>query len=1045
MATASARLEVNDEGAVETITVAGEKFEKLAESTDDASSGVSELEEKLQQLGKGTGQTMEDLISLRHEIKEGFGVEEIPRGFDETKIRELGSIAEDTGVQFSKLAKEIDFAKESSGEIWSQIDELEEKLESSGTSALEFSDKTESVSTSTQEATEELNGLNEVAEKFKNQISDIEVSSELQASEEFEKTSESVSDVSQEAEEATGSVGRLTTSTKQLDQAAEKAGRSMNKFSEDQKQFNDIASLNEQTIRELRPNLSNLEQRIRFVGDKADQLGISFNKLASATNIVAEEEKVFKERTKEVLDQLRLTDKTIDDFTGAVGNLDPRLSGIAEKMDLVANFTQSTRNELEKLAAENQGLRNSFFDATRGAEEYSNSISGVEVRTEAQSDAIRDQIESLSLAEQQIAENIVRSKQLQEQQTSLSGSASNLSSRFENVGRKSAFTNEILFSTGDAIQDMQFGIRGAGNNLAFIAENFVQAADEAGGFTNVLKSVGAGLMGPLGIVVGIQTLIALGPSIIEFFQDSEEGAKDFEKAIDNAVSSLLEFKGEFEFAGFNIDSVEEANETIKELEASQRGARRQLELYNQAMIPLVERAGNLTDEEQESLEHIRQQKEEVKAQIEARSGLIEKIEVKKQTLDIVNGLQDEISRSTEETSEQVQTQGVQLDKVRQIQETIVEQQDEISFDRVIGADLFRNVEEIRTGLEQGLIRNLQTIDEVIQQVKEERKVASGDRIQQLTKLIEKLQNHRKELKGTEEDGKSAFESIKDVQDAINNDEIDTPKKAGKAISFLEDKLKTTKFESEDSRKKIKRLLEILRELNGTAKKSGQELPKSFGDAFEELNGARIATEALTGAFQELGSAIGNQEPILKSFGAAAMNLLASVASQIGDILIAKGAALIASSIFGDVSAIGRGSALIGIGTGLKATAAAAKGVFGGGGGSGGGGSSRGREVSGGGEGGFDPGGERSRRRGGPVQGGQLYETHGLGNREFFVPNMDGAIMTQDQMRSTSQTRQRDIRVTTENRLEGSIDGPDLFELDTRLKEVEQFKDKFAKQ
>jgi hypothetical protein len=38
-----------------------------------------------------------------------------------------------------------------------------------------------------------------------------------------------------------------------------------------------------------------------------------------------------------------------------------------------------------------------------------------------------------------------------------------------------------------------------------------------------------------------------------------------------------------------------------------------------------------------------------------------------------------------------------------------------------------------------------------------------------------------------------------------------------------------------------------------------------------------------------------------------------------------------------------------------------------------------------------------RRSGGPVEAGQMYETHGLGNREFFVPDQSGSIVTKGQM------------------------------------------------
>jgi len=39
--------------------------------------------------------------------------------------------------------------------------------------------------------------------------------------------------------------------------------------------------------------------------------------------------------------------------------------------------------------------------------------------------------------------------------------------------------------------------------------------------------------------------------------------------------------------------------------------------------------------------------------------------------------------------------------------------------------------------------------------------------------------------------------------------------------------------------------------------------------------------------------------------------------------------------------------------------------------------------------------------GGPVEGGRLYRTHGLGQREFFRPSMDGQIVTAGAMRAAA--------------------------------------------
>ena len=66
-----------------------------------------------------------------------------------------------------------------------------------------------------------------------------------------------------------------------------------------------------------------------------------------------------------------------------------------------------------------------------------------------------------------------------------------------------------------------------------------------------------------------------------------------------------------------------------------------------------------------------------------------------------------------------------------------------------------------------------------------------------------------------------------------------------------------------------------------------------------------------------------------------------------------------------------------------------------------------------------------RRFGGSVQGGRLYETHGLGQREFFIPQVSGDVVTAGQMQGGTQ--RIDVRVS------GSLRG-DMGELVAEIDE-----------
>ena len=65
-----------------------------------------------------------------------------------------------------------------------------------------------------------------------------------------------------------------------------------------------------------------------------------------------------------------------------------------------------------------------------------------------------------------------------------------------------------VLELGRVVSDMPYGIRGVANNLQQLASNFAFMAKQAGGAGAALKAMGSALMGPLGILVAFQAVIA---------------------------------------------------------------------------------------------------------------------------------------------------------------------------------------------------------------------------------------------------------------------------------------------------------------------------------------------------------------------------------------------------------------------------------------------------------------------------------------------------------------------------------------------------------
>lgn len=96
-----------------------------------------------------------------------------------------------------------------------------------------------------------------------------------------------------------------------------------------------------------------------------------------------------------------------------------------------------------------------------------------------------------------------------------------------------------VLELGRAISDAPYGIRGVANNLSQLASMFALSARNAGGFTGALKGMFQVLKGPLGILLAIQTGIAL---LDAFAGSSKKAAKSANSISDSAAKAASNLK-----------------------------------------------------------------------------------------------------------------------------------------------------------------------------------------------------------------------------------------------------------------------------------------------------------------------------------------------------------------------------------------------------------------------------------------------------------------------------------------------------------------------
>jgi len=529
---------------------------------------------------------------------------------------------------------------------------------------------------------------------------------------------------------------------------------------------------------------------------------------------------------------------------------------------------------------------------------------------------------------------------------------------------------QILFSAGDAAQDAQFGFAGAANNITFMAEQFSELVTETGSARTAMQAVVGSLTGVGGIMLAIQALMIVAPRLIEWFNSSEEAAKEASEAFSKFADDIITVEGQFSDVEFEPVSPKRAREILTFMDQFLQNENRR--------IKRLEKAVQLRKDASGARGLIaRQQLEQMGLQDRSLFQLQQSLQAVKDRVAATQALERRLRKQEDLTEEDVRMKRLA---------------------HLFGLDIKETEEETTKKIEEGNKR----LDRRLQAMREMGVVAN--------QVGNNLRNIR--LEGLS--GDLAF--VGRVLDKGVNQSL---KQVRTAIALMKQELAEAGGETE--RNFIRGLISQLTELESKMADVQDEAILTK----DQLKG--IAGSAMQQAFMDLGTAIGEGEPIIESFGQAAKDILSQVASQIAQILIASGTGRLLS---GDPT----GAALIAAGVALQASAAALSASGGGGRGARARGSQR--SLRGGGEAGINVPGRRS---GGPVGAGGMYQTHGLGQREFFVPSMDGSIMTQGQM--ANQRQRVDVGVTMDD---VSVD-MDFLRLNARLRETNRTLNRIARQ
>lgn len=130
----------------------------------------------------------------------------------------------------------------------------------------------------------------------------------------------------------------------------------------------------------------------------------------------------------------------------------------------------------------------------------------------------------------------------------------------EDTNMATGAASATVLELGRAVSDSNYGIRGMANNLSQLATNFIYTTKSAGTLMGGLKDIGKALFGPLGIILALQTVIALVEKYAIENQSTAKSLNDFENPLDENIAKLSLLKRVIED---NNVSLEEKERIIK--------------------------------------------------------------------------------------------------------------------------------------------------------------------------------------------------------------------------------------------------------------------------------------------------------------------------------------------------------------------------------------------------------------------------------------------------------------------------------------------------
>lgn len=404
--------------------------------------------------------------------------------------------------------------------------------------------------------------------------------------------------------------------------------------------------------------------------------------------------------------------------------------------------------------------------------------------------------------------------------------------------RAQSGANQVLFTYGDLINDTQqfqygfsSGLRAIGNNIGFAAEQMSTMTTKTGGFRGTLKALGKSLLGPGGIILGINVAVTalslLGDSMFSSKKETEELNVELKETKD-----------------FLTDI---AKQKVSGFVESFKGTEQQLQAVNTAIDNMVGKLPEGVDLFKQMDEIVKQNKANTTQTSQATQDVIDKLEGEDRTL-------SDIQKRT----------------LKILQNKQAELEAQKAIDEALDGILTKNKEQAAKGLDDLISANEKIIDKILNQ-QGDLTLAERKRIialqEQNRELRAQIDNRRELIRLSSQQRPEGVTNIEPVLSARPTTTFGGFMDPVNSIEQLENRLKQLRDEwrtVDMGTEKFRRLKEQIRQAEQALREAKDE-GSDFGDKTTEgLTKAETAMLQLTAAMGQLiGKLIEGQDEGIK--------------------------------------------------------------------------------------------------------------------------------------------------------------------------------------